>query len=596
MKKKNYSVFKTILNINKDVWKHDKLIYFHIFVYILVCTISPFLTIALPKISIGILENGGDSTIKNLVIGMGIFFIVAGLAGYLESKEDYILSARIIHDRFYLISHGLNKKMCMDYKYIEDAEFINKYEKAFEVLGSDDSGFEGTFKKVYEALPIFISTILMFILTATLNPFILLTLIIHTIASITVSYINQQYRYNRKEALSKASRKVDYLQKVTSDFSYGKDIRIYNLGNGIIGSLKKEIKGMVSIIKEMSRNKFALSFITVLTMLVSDVVMYGILINETLNGLSISSFTMYVALIASLQTYLMNLAEHISYINRESQYVSDFYNVMKDNLENTDGVNLTTDDTLEIVFDNVSFKYPGTENWILRNLNLTIKKSERLAIVGMNGAGKSTIVKLMTGLFYPTEGHIYINGTDITTINPKSLHNLFSAVFQDVNIFAVPIDENVACSETIDSERVNEALKKVNLYNKVQSFEKKEKTMMLKVIDENGTDFSGGERQKLSIARGLYKNAPMVIMDEPTAALDALAEAEIYESFSDMVKGKTAVYISHRLASTKFCDKIALFSKEGLLEYGTHDELLAKKGEYYNMFIIQGKYYQEDAV
>lgn len=218
--------------------------------------------------------------------------------------------------------------------------------------------------------------------------------------------------------------------------------------------------------------------------------------------------------------------------------------------------------------------------------------------MGVNGAGKSTLVKLMTGLFEPTAGHIYINGRDINSFGKRQLYRLYSAVFQDVNILAFSIRDNVTGGrsndiiDNNDDSRVEEALKRVGLWKKVEGFENGLDQMMLKVIDENGTDFSGGERQKLSIARGLYKDSPMVIMDEPTAALDALAEAEIYESFSNMVEGKTAVYISHRLASTKFCDKIALFDKTGLREYGSHEELMELKGEYYHMFTVQGKYYQ----
>ena len=203
----------------------------------------------------------------------------------------------------------------------------------------------------------------------------------------------------------------------------------------------------------------------------------------------------------------------------------------------------------------------------------------------------------MTGLFAPTEGHIYINGIDITEIKKQELYALYSAVFQDVNVLAFTIRENVSCmAEGADDARVQTALEKVGLWNKVEGFEKGLDQTMLKVIDEDGTDFSGGERQKLSIARGLYKDAPMVIMDEPTAALDALAEAEIYENFSTLVEGKTAIYISHRLASTRFCDKIALFDADGLAEYGNHEELMEQKGKYYDMFVIQGKYYQEEAV
>ena len=230
-------------------------------------------------------------------------------------------------------------------------------------------------------------------------------------------------------------------------------------------------------------------------------------------------------------------------------------------------------------------------------MNFTIHPGERLAIVGVNGAGKSTLVKLMTGLFTPTEGRIYINGVEIGELKKSELYSLYSAVFQEINILAFSLRENVACaSEHVDDARVQTALEKVGLWKKVEDFEHGLNQMMLKVIDENGTDFSGGERQKLSIARGLYKDASMVIMDEPTAALDALAEAEIYENFSSLVKGKTAVYISHRLASTRFCDKIALFDGDGLAEYGNHQELMELKGKYYEMFVIQGKYYQKEAV
>jgi len=254
-------------------------------------------------------------------------------------------------------------------------------------------------------------------------------------------------------------------------------------------------------------------------------------------------------------------------------------------------------DSVEIVFDNVTFRYPGTDVDIYKDFSFTIKKGERLAIVGVNGAGKSTLVKLICGLYEPNEGHIYVNGIDIRDWKKKNLYDLYSTVFQDFNILAFTLRENVTCnSSEQDDARVTEALERVGLGKKLNSLSKGLDQMMLKVIDEEGTDFSGGERQKLAIARALYKNSPMVIMDEPTAALDALAEAEIYENFSELVEGKTAIYISHRLASTIFCDKIALFDKDGVKEYGTHEELMAKKGMYYDMFVVQGKYYQEEAM
>ena len=252
-------------------------------------------------------------------------------------------------------------------------------------------------------------------------------------------------------------------------------------------------------------------------------------------------------------------------------------------------------DQVEIRFDHVTFRYPNTDKDIFKDFSFTIKKGERLAIVGVNGAGKTTLVKLMCGLYHPTEGHIYINDVDIREYDKNTLYNIYGTVFQDFSILAFNVKENVAAtSENIDEDRVKLALESVGLGKKLEDLPKGLDTMMLKVVDEEGTDFSGGERQKLAIARALYKDAPMVIMDEPTAALDALAEADIYQNFSQLVEGKTAVYISHRLASTKFCDKIALFDGEGLREYGTHDELMEMKGMYYDMFVVQGKYYQEE--
>jgi ABC-type multidrug transport system fused ATPase/permease subunit len=240
----------------------------------------------------------------------------------------------------------------------------------------------------------------------------------------------------------------------------------------------------------------------------------------------------------------------------------------------------------------MSFKYPNTERYIFKNLDLTIEKGEKLAVVGVNGAGKSTLVKLLTGLFDPTEGEILVNGIPTTSYSRAELFSMFSAVFQDVNTLAYTIRENVACTQhNADDERVLDALKRAGLFEKVEGYEKGLDQMLLKIIDEGGTELSGGEAQKLAIARALYKDANMVVMDEPTAALDALAEAAIYESFNDLIKGKTAIFISHRLASTKFCDNIAFFDGDGLKEYGTHDALMQKCGAYYDMFTVQGKYY-----
>lgn len=329
--------------------------------------------------------------------------------------------------------------------------------------------------------------------------------------------------------------------------------------------------------------------------LLSDILTYGTLINRTVNGMSIADFSMYLTAVLTLSAYLKEAAEKLSFVVNEGQYVHELYQFLDTDMGEKGGNHRAIQgDTLEIVFDDVSFRYPGSEKDIFRHLNLTIHKGERLAVVGVNGAGKTTLVSLMMGLYDVTEGEIRINGIPIAEFDKKELYSMFSAVFQDVNILAFTLRENVAgCLEGIDDNRVTAVLEQVGLTEAVNALPKKTEQMMLKVIEEDGVLLSGGQNQKLSIARALYKDANMVIMDEPTAALDPLAEAEIYENFSALVKGKTAVYISHRLASTRFCDHIAFFDGEGLKEYGTHEELMARRGGYYEMFTVQGKYYTQ---
>ena len=440
----------------------------------------------------------------------------------------------------------------------------------------------------------------MVLIAGALHPLLLIALVAHVLVIMWTSKLTHDYEYSKKKELSKAQRKINYYERTTQDFSYGKDIRIFNLRKRIMDNYQQEINAYVTLYGKIRNREFLLGLLGIGTLLISNVLTYGILIVEVMNGMPVSSFTMYVAMVTTLMTLLLEFGNDLAFIWNEGEYVNDFYRLLDAPLiqEGEKGKEVVLRDgneSIEIVFDHVTFRYPGTEKNVFTDLNFTIHAGERLAIVGVNGAGKSTLVKLMTGLFLPTEGHIYINGVDITELKKSEIYDLYSAVFQDVNVLAFTLRENVGCaSEYVDDQKVQTALDKVGLWKKVEEFEKGLDQMMLKVIDEDGTDFSGGERQKLSIARGLYKDAPMVIMDEPTAALDALAEAEIYENFSGLVEGKTAVYISHRLASTRFCDKIALFDADGLAEYGTHDELMEKEGKYYEMFVIQGKYYQEE--
>ena len=245
-------------------------------------------------------------------------------------------------------------------------------------------------------------------------------------------------------------------------------------------------------------------------------------------------------------------------------------------------------------FKDVSFKYEGASDYALRHLNLTLKAGQKLAVVGLNGAGKTTFIKLLLRLYDVTEGTILLNGTDIRKFKRAEYYKLFSPVFQNVEVFAFPLSENVSmkCPDDTDRTRSEACLIQAGMKEKLDSLPEGVDTQLLKVLYDNGIDLSGGERQKLALARALYKNAPVIVLDEPTAALDALAEYNLYMNFNEMIGDKSAVYISHRLSSTRFCDSIAMFKAGEMIEYGTHDELLKAGGAYTEMFEIQARYYK----
>ena len=253
------------------------------------------------------------------------------------------------------------------------------------------------------------------------------------------------------------------------------------------------------------------------------------------------------------------------------------------------------DNKYEIEFRNVSFKYPGSNSYALKNVNLKFNIGEKLAIVGMNGSGKTTFIKLLCRLYDPTEGTILLNGIDIRKYRYDEYMNIFSIVFQDFKLFAMPLGENVATSSDYDKEKVLSVLEKAGFGERLEKMSKGLETHLYKQLDKEGVEISGGEAQKIAIARALYKDAPFIILDEPTAALDPVAEAEIYEKFSEMVDDRTAVYISHRLSSCKFCDEIAVFHEGRVVQKGTHFDLLQdSKGKYYELWNAQAQYYNNE--
>ena len=400
--------------------------------------------------------------------------------------------------------------------------------------------------------------------------------------------------FKASDEYSRLDRIFYYFLNMFSDYNTGKEIRIYKEQNLIEHTATDKLltDGEKLLKKASLHTAKSSSFVAILGALVG----FGIYLFIGVKGLyglfGIGSLVLYCGSFMQIINGIMKIAVTFGKTEEMVPLVNYYFDIMKTNDEMTYGskeLNLT--DKFEIEFKNVSFKYPNTESYALQNINLKINNGEHLAVVGRNGSGKTTFIKLICRLYDATDGEIFINGINIKEYSKESIIKLYSVVFQDFKIFSTTLAQNISANEEYDKERLYDTLDKANIKDRVLAMENKESTYLYKDLDKSGVEISGGEAQKLALARALYKDSPVVILDEPTAALDPVAENEIYNRFNSFVDNKTAIYISHRLSSCVFCNRIAVFDKSQLVETGTHQELLNANGKYSELWNAQAKYY-----
>ena len=402
---------------------------------------------------------------------------------------------------------------------------------------------------------------------------------------------------------NKTNRAVNYYPFICCEAEYSLDVRMYNQQNVVKSALERTAlyrKGSPAV--SVMRKEYApLSTASrVVSVLLTGVVYVFVCLKAWAGAFGVGSVTQYVGAITRLCSGLSDLLGIIGQLPFNAKYLKDiqtFLNIPNDMYQGSLPTEKRNDREYEVEFRDVSFKYPRSDVWALRHVNMKFKVGSRLAVVGMNGSGKTTFIKLLCRLYDPTEGQILLNGIDIRKYKYDDYMNVFSVVFQDFELLWLPLGENVAASTDYDRERVIDCLNKAGFGERLASMEKGLDTYLYKVIDENGVEISGGEAQKIAIARALYKDSPFIILDEPTAALDPIAEAEIYSKFNDIAGDKTAIYISHRLSSCKFCDEIAVFHEGAVIQQGSHDALVADKdGKYYELWNAQAQYYTDKSV
>ena len=602
-KNKKYGFFSNLKFMMSHHWRGHKSYIFIQFALAPLGALTGVMAAFLPKVVLDCVENE--------VAPITLFTEVSVLALLLCFFEyaKNLLSVKSHHERNNarcIIFHHLicEKVMGMDYNnYIYNETRVLR-EKAWNAVNS----WEGSASRFVELSFTFISSAFGFTaFTAIIvecNPLFIPILIVCYGLSAAGWLVLQKYKDSVKDKFSAVSLKLNYVTFRSKDFANAKDIRVYDMTDFLMRKIEKHLGEMRAFYVGKNNGHY-------INVLIEDFFKFGVslgayiyLIHLKLNSsMSLGDFSLYFGAITGFGAWLAKLVDSIAEIIESSHNVNDLRNFLNIpdimNKEKGSPITFDSDTPPTIELKNLSFTYDESEKPSVDNISFKINSGERVAVVGVNGAGKSTLVKLICGLFIPQSGQILINGTDSTLFNRDEYYTLFSTLFQDCALLPASVAKNICLceEEKIDRSRLLKCMSLAGIEEKVDALPDKENSLLVREVHEGATAFSGGELQRLLLARALYKDAPIIILDEPTAALDPIAENEMYMKYSELTKGKTSLYISHRLSSTRFCDKIILLDNAKIIESGTHEELLSLGGKYAEMFEAQSKYYRrEDAV
>ncbi|MCL1996153.1 MAG: ABC transporter ATP-binding protein/permease [Defluviitaleaceae bacterium] len=590
----SYTMLSNFKYVIKNMWQWKKQALIVGLLQSPIVVINSFLGIFLLREIVFMVETSRAP--NEILLTIGIVSGVIIVASVIEKMlNGHIEKFMMQHDYLYqkLI---LEKSLSSDYTNMESPKGLTRVSKALGNTRSDNGSTRLMIKTLSSLGANLIGIIFFAIILFSLNPLILLVLVVTILLTLPVSQLTTRWNYKNKDNWQTYDRKLNYLREKSGDFSMAKDLRLYKMSAWFKNVFSETLQKRVAWHKKEQRAGLLGDVIRLLLALFRNGFCYVILIYLVYaQGLAVADFIFFFGIIAGFSVWMNGFVTdmgnfykfHLGFTEiRECLDYPDSGNTGK-------GIPLP-DDTFDIEFENVSFRYPLSKSDTLHNLNFKIKKGQKLAIVGLNGAGKTTLVKLLCGLYEPTEGKILINGHPINSYNREQYFSLFSVVFQTIFFLPMPIAQNVSASvkaET-DTQRAKEALELAGLLEKANSLPQRIDTRIIKMIHPDAVNLSGGEMQKLALARSIYKEGKALVLDEPTSALDPIAENNIYMEYKKITANRTSVFISHRLASTRFCDIIFFLKDANIAEQGTHEELMAQKGEYFNLFETQSKYYK----
>lgn len=586
----------------KTSWKYNKMYIIAVIVSSIAMSLFELVGVVIPKVVLGLVETGVNTKVMvAVVLIIGVFSVLISFA---KEKSRIVMEYGFDKVQYRLMGNYLRKVFFTDFKNMENPDFLDLTERARKATYYG-RGFQGYCNNVQWVLNALTLSVVSGITILFIHP--LLVLALGILSYLSYRFFENTMQWNKihyDNAMAGNWRKHEYLSQSTRDFGYAKDIRLFGMAHWI-QRLWEDINTVFLKRCKMRHNQWTLCEVKIsLLNLIQNGILYVVLIYLVLHkNLSISNFVLYLGMVATFSAAMTDLFSNLVWMHMNQLRMDDYRTFMDWEEEQPDAekdegtIEDISLERYEFTFENVSFHYPGHQEDVLKNINLTIKAGMKLAVVGINGAGKTTLTKLLMRLYEPTKGRILLNGVDIKKFNRSKYYEIFAPVFQNVEIFAFPIWENVSMRERerTDMKLVEQAISRSGLDEKISKYEKGMETQLLRIFDSKGIDLSGGERQRLAMAKALYQNRSVIVLDEPTAALDALAEDHMYQEFNKMVEGKTSIFISHRLSSTRFCDQIVMFEGGEIIEQGTHDELIEKNGAYAYMYQVQAQYYLEES-
>ena len=596
--KTTYSILSNTFYTFGKYWRFQKLIVIMFFVGTIVRVALPFAAIYLPRVVIDTLT--AQASPMEFAIQVGVIVLILVILNFISSFSDkHIDEGYGMFGAAIFMADYTEKRLTIDYELLEDPTTQKISEKASRAANGNSAPGMNLPTNLSGLVTNLLGLIVFGGVVVMVSPVIIILLIATTVVNGALLARVRKYDERTRDARAILGHKLGYTTHIFSNISHAKDIRLYSLIDFLRDMHKTAFSNDMKERSKLENKHMTVRLTDAFLILARDGAAYAFLIYLVLNDqIGLGEFVFTFAAVSTLAGWMSGVVSSASSFLQSNSEIKDFRTFCDYPNRSNTGQGCPLPDInkpLGITLSNVSYTYPNAKSPALENINLIIKPGERIAIVGANGAGKTTLIKMICGLYSPTTGEITLDKKTITSYNRDEYFSLFSPVFQDINLTTTGIIGNVSALPPEEADRIKAAntLQLSGLQEKVNSLPQKEDTGIVRLTDETAIELSGGERQKLALARALYKNAPVIILDEPTAALDPIAESEVYQQYAELTKGKTSLYISHRLASTRFCDRILFIENQTIAEVGTHDELMTKCGSYAHMFNIQSSYYAD---